>query len=96
MSLTAKEVREIRSILERCDMEDLRLVHRLMKTRQDSIGRMSIATLRRGAKVKFKPRKRGGYVTGVVEKVNQKTVTIGKCSDGKIWRVPGTMLEEDQ
>lgn len=95
MSLTAKDVRELRAILDRCEMEDLRHVHNLIKARQEYIGRANISMLRRGKKVKFRPRKTGGYVTGVIEKVNRKTVTVGECSDGKIWRVPGTMLTED-
>jgi len=94
MSLTAKDVQSLRTVLEKCDNDDLTLVVNLLKARRDSIGRMNTATLRRGARVKFTGR-RGVVVTGTVEKVNRKTVTV-RAEGGGLWRVAGSLLEAVQ
>lgn len=92
MALTDKDVRALREILDRAESKDLDLVLNLLKARRDSIGRMNTATLGRGRKVKFKGR-RGVIVTGTVEKVNRKTVTV-RADSGQLWRVDGSLLEE--
>jgi hypothetical protein len=46
-----------------------------------------------GDKVEFDGR-RGRLITGTVERVNQKTVSVTNCSDGRSWRVPGSLLRK--
>jgi hypothetical protein len=91
MNLDNKDVASLKTLLGKCDNEDLNLVVRLLKARRDAIARMNTATLTRGKTVKFTGR-RGVTVTGTVEQINRKTVIV-KATDGTKWRVAGSLLE---
>jgi len=91
-TFTAKDVKALNSLLANADLEDLRMMHTLMKRRQDLIGRLNMGTITRGQRVQFKGR-RGVIVTGTVEKVNRKKCVVAEDNSHVRWNVPGTMLE---
>lgn len=92
MTLSNTEYRQLVALVRKADDSQLTQTFKVMKERRNQLSRMATAQLTRGVKVTFKPRKTKPAVTGIVEKVNSKTVTVGQCSDGIQWRVPGNML----
>jgi hypothetical protein len=61
------------------------------KFRQDSLRRSAKAQYNRGDKVSWTNSRNGLTMTGTIEKLNQKTVTV-RTTQG-LWRVSATLLK---
>lgn len=48
---------------------------------------LALSTFRKGDMVKFKSSKHNTWISGEIERINQTSVTLKNCSDGKIWKV---------
>jgi len=83
-----------RQIMNIASMDELRVVSRMLmhavNTRQDELARRATFAFRPGTRVQFTA-KGGQVITGLVQKVNQKTVQV-VSETGMPWKVSSTLL----
>ena len=73
--------------------DEIREIWALLKAKSDTLRRVAVHSFSAGAYVKFVGKGGRGTLYGIVQKRNQKTLTI-QVKGGNIWRVPPSMLAE--
>ncbi len=79
-------------MIHRMDMAELARAVEAIKLRRTNLARQKTAQLMVGDRVSFAGR-RGMTVTGVVSKVNLKTVQVKQDNAFTTWKVPASMLK---
>lgn len=93
MALSNEQVLQLEEMIKQADMAQLRNITLAVQSATLAMNGKVKGSLRIGAQVRFKPRKTKPEVTGNIERINGKTVTITNCSDGERgWRIPPHML----
>lgn len=78
------------ALVDKADKDDLRKLQDVMKRRWSAIDSMAVAQFQIGSRVQFSAR--GQQVTAVVEKINQRSVTVRLEANGMRWKVSGSLL----
>ena len=76
--------------IDAASTDDISILINAIKQRQGTLAHRKATQFKRGDKVSFVGR-RGGTVSGVVKKINQKTVSV--TTDVCEWRVAPTFLK---
>lgn len=72
--------------------EDLNLIARAHRFRNDSLSRSAKFAFRKGDKVSWNSSRSGQTMTGTIEKLNQKTCSV--MTNAGMWRVSATLLRK--
>ena len=80
----------IRDIFAVDSIDDLRDINLAIKQRWSELDAREALNFKIGDSVKFNSRKRGGILTGIVKKVNRKTVAV--LVGSVTWRVTPSLL----
>ena len=86
----AKRNALIRDIFAVDTIDSLRDINQALKQRWNELEARGVLNFKVGDSVKFTARKRGGVQTGIVTKVNRKTVSV--LVGHTTWRVTASLL----
>lgn len=88
--LTAQEMKQLRDLVNKTSMSDLQSLVGVFNARQSALASLATARFSTGDRVSFDAK--GRRVTGVITKVNRKTVAV-KADDGRNWKVVSNLLQ---
>jgi hypothetical protein len=90
---TAKSISE--AILHTPDLTiaDLNFIIEAVKTARDILSKTTLRELAINDRVTWTSSKSGLTGFGTIKKISRTTVTVLSDEDGKLWRIPGSMLK---
>ena len=92
--LTTVQMANLKSLISLIDdMDDIKEIAGAFNAKVKHLQRMSTYSFYKGMRVSFKSNKTGCTITGRVDRVNQKTLSI-TADDGTSWKVSATMVNK--
>jgi phage gpG-like protein len=86
---------ELKKQLFALPREDIDEAWGILRQAASRLAQEATMNFRRGQKVSWDSRKRGETMSGVIEQINQRTITV-KVHGGARWRVSADMLRMDE
>jgi len=87
------DLNKLASLISTIDsIDDLRKVNEWVRAKASHLQRVSAHSFYKGMRVSFKSNKTGCIITGRVNRVNQKTLSI-IAEDGTSWKVSASLVK---